>query len=230
MPWLFEVVPFASFGGRRVVELGCGAGFDAYELCRQGADYTGLDITPRNAELTRRHLAYYGYTPRVQVADAERLPFADQEFDIAYSNGVLHHTPDIGRAFAEAHRVLKRGGEFWVILYHRHSIFHWITLGLVDHLLGFGFRHRSFRERLAMIEYTTSVEAPLVNVYGRRQVRDRLEESGFRVSGTWVRKLVKEDLPAIPGSGRLWAAVPQRWLNALGRRWGWYLIARGIKD
>ncbi len=230
MPWLYEVVPFASFRSLRVLELGCGAGFDAYEFCRQGADYIGIDITPRNPELTRRHLAFYGYRPKVQTADAERLPFADRAFDIVFSNGALHHTPDMDKAFQEAHRVLKRGGEFWVILYHRDSIFHWVTLGLVDHLLGFGFRLRSFRERLAMIEYTTSGAAPLVNVYSKREVRHRLEAAGFLVRGTWVRKLVKEDLPGIPGSGPLWSMVPQQWLDALGRRWGWYLIARGIKD
>jgi ubiquinone/menaquinone biosynthesis C-methylase UbiE len=230
MPWLFEVVPFASFRGRRVVELGCGAGYDAYELCRQGAHYTGIDITSRNAELTRRHLAHYGFQPAVQVADAERLPFDEGVFDVVFSNGVLHHTPDISGSFREAHRVLRRGGEFWVILYHKHSIVHWLTLYFAEHILRLGFLRRSFRERLAMVEYTTSRELPLVNVYTRGEVRSLFREAGFRSQGVWVRKLVHEDLPGIPLLAQLWPAVLQHWLETLGRRWGWYLIARGVKD
>lgn len=229
MPWLAEVVPFASFAGRRVIELGCGAGYDAYAICRAGATYTGIDVTPENVTRTRRHLALYGFEPTVREGDAERLEFPDASFDVAYSNGVLHHTPNIARSFAEAHRVLAPGGEFWVLLYHKHSIFHWVSLGLVDHWMKLGFRRQSFRDRLASIEYTTSGRLPIVNVYSRREVSTLLRAAGFEVTSTAVRKLVPEDLPALPLIGRLWRRVPQSLLDAVGRRFGWYVVAHARK-
>ena len=140
LPWLFEVVPFASFRGKRVLEIGCGAGYDAYELMRNGADYTGVDITPENPERVRQHLAPYGFEPRVMQADAECLPFPDASFDVVFSNGVLHHTPDMPKAFREVARVLAPGGSFWVILYHKTSVFYWLKLFLTDQVLRGGFQ------------------------------------------------------------------------------------------
>lgn len=229
IPWLAELVPFGATSGREVLEIGCGAGFDAYDFCRAGARYTGIDITPENPHRTLAHLGHYGLKPRVARADAEDLPFGPGRFDVVFSNGVLHHTPDIAKSLREAHRVLKTGGDFWVILYHRNSIYYGFTLFLVEHLLYRGFRKRSFKERLSMIEYTTSDARPLVNVYGRGEVRRMLRDAGFAVEALWVRKLVVEDLPGLPVIGRLWKHVPRSWLDAAGRLFGWYVIARARK-
>ena len=80
-----------------------------------------------------------------------------------------------------------------------------------------------------MIEYTTSKELPVVRVYSGRSLRQLLKDAGFTVESTWVRKLNHEDLPAIPFVARLWKHIPQSWLDSLGQRWGWYLIAKARK-
>lgn len=228
-PWLWEVVPFASFADRRVLEVGCGAGYDAYELMRNGAIYTGIDLTPENPERVRRHLAPFGFEPDVRVADAEAMPFEDGSFDDAFSNGVLHHTPRMDAAFAEVFRVLRPGGRFFVILYHRDSVFHWLKLFLTDQVLRGGFWRRTLAERRSMIEFTTSGELPLVNVYSRGQVKRYLRAAGFEVSRVRVRKLVAEDLPDISFLKPLWERIPQRLLDRVGRLWGWYVIAEARK-
>lgn len=227
MPWLFELVPFSSFGGMKVLEVGCGAGYDAYEFCRQGADYMGIDITPENIDRTKKHLAFYGYSPQVIEGDAESLPFENDSFKSVFSNGVLHHTPDMQKSFSEAYRVLEPGGEFWVTIYHKHSVFYLGTLVLVDHILRLGFRKRSLKERLSMIEYTASGEMPLVNVYTRRQLKRMLKNSGFVVESIWVRKLVKEDFPF--KAHKLIESIPRSWLNLIGKAFGWYVIAKARK-
>jgi ubiquinone/menaquinone biosynthesis C-methylase UbiE len=225
-PWLSGLVRFDRMRGAKVLEVGCGAGFDAFEFCRAGASYTGIDITPENVDRTRRHLGFYELVGDIREADAENLPFPDGSFDVVYSNGVLHHTPDIGRAFREARRVLGPDGEFLVLLYHRNSIFYRISLGLVEHRLRGGFRHGSLAERLSMVEFTTSAERPIVNVYSRADVTALLKKTGFEVVGTSVRKLLPEDMPGVPVLRLLWPRLPQRLMNAMARRWGWYVIAR----
>jgi len=230
MPWLQRLARFDQYSNKAVLEVGCGAGFDAYEFCRAGANYVGIDITPENVHRTRQHLGLHGFAPDVREGDAEHLAFEDMTFDLVYSNGVLHHTPDITAATRESFRVLRPGGEVLVALYHRDSIFYWITLYLVDHLLRGGFRRRTFSQRLAMIEYTTSDALPIVHVYNRRQVVGLLQSAGFVVERTWVHKLARQDLPAIPLLARfIWPRVPQRWLDRLGPRWGWCVIARARK-
>ncbi|MGB7342172.1 MAG: class I SAM-dependent methyltransferase [Phototrophicaceae bacterium] len=133
-PWLFEIISFAEMRDKKVLELGCGAGYDAYEFCRQSANYTGIDIATENPKRTQQHLAYYNYEPKVIRGDVENLMFPDETFDVVFSNGVLHHTPHMEKSFQEAYRVLKPGGEFNVILYHRNSIFYWLTVGLYNTL------------------------------------------------------------------------------------------------
>jgi SAM-dependent methyltransferase len=228
-PWLPDVIPFASFAGKQVLEIGCGAGYDAYELTRNGADYTGIDITPENPERVRKHLAYYGFEPNVIEADAEALPFDDASFDVVYSNGVLHCTPDMPRAFREALRVLRPGGEFYLSVYNRDSIVYWLNLGLTEQFLKGGFRKQSLKTRLAMVEHTTSDQLPLVNVYSARQLRSILRDAGFAPASTKIRKLVAEDLPWLPGLTRVWRRIPQRWLDQVGRKWGWYVWAHARK-
>lgn len=119
------VRPFAKFDGgdKRVLEIGVGMGADHLEWAKSRPKHlVGIDLTPRAAEWTKKRLAVYGLHSDVEVADAERLPFADDAFDIVYAYGCLHHSPDTAKAIREVHRVLKRGGEARILIYHKWSI------------------------------------------------------------------------------------------------------------
>lgn len=150
-------------------------------------------------------------------------------FDIVYSNGVLHHTPNMKKSFSEAYRILKNNGEFYVILYHKNSIFYWFTLFFVKHILLFGFLKMSFKERVARIEFTTSGDLPLVNVYSKQEVKKIMQEVGFEVESVKVRKLVKEDMPYLPIIRNIWKLIPQKVYDSVGKYFGWYVIVKGIK-
>lgn len=230
MPWLYEIVPFNSFKNKDVLEIGCGAGYDAYEMCRNCANYVGIDITPENVQRTIKHLNIFGYEPVIMMGDAGNLQFEKEKFDIVFSNGVLHHTSNIMNCYNEAYRVLRDKGELWVVLYNKNSLFYRISLYLVEHIINGGFRRMEFATRLSMIEYTTSNVLPIVNVYSKNEIREMLQTAGFKVKKQWVRKMVKEDLPCIKFIWRLWKYIPQRWLDFLGKLWGWYVITYAVKE
>lgn len=116
-----EFVPFTEMAGRRVLEIGCGNGADGVMFAQAGAHYTGVDLTEAAVAATRKHFAVMGLAGEFRRANAEQLEFADESFDVVYSYGVLHHTPDPARAISEVYRVLKTGGRAYVMLYHRHS-------------------------------------------------------------------------------------------------------------
>jgi ubiquinone/menaquinone biosynthesis C-methylase UbiE len=228
-PWLYKIIPFVEYQNRTVLELGCGAGFDAFEFCQKGALYTGIDIASLNPVRTRQHLSFFQYFPRLMQADAEALPFVSESYEVVYSNGVLHHTPDIKRAFSETYRVLKSGGEFWVILYNRNSIFYIFHTVLFGYIAKGNYKTMRLDEYRSQIEYTTSSEKPLVNVYSSRDVKFLLQQSGFKVQNIWIRKLVHNDIPALPVLQKLWRRIPQSWLDIAGHYFGWYIIAKGRK-
>src|SRR2546425_2925946 len=116
-----EAADFAGARGLRVLEIGCGLGTDGVQFAKAGADYTGVDLTEAAMDLARKRFELSGLRGELRVSDAENLDFADESFDLVYSHGVLHHTPDIARAVSEIHRVLKYGGRSIVMLYHRDS-------------------------------------------------------------------------------------------------------------
>jgi ubiquinone/menaquinone biosynthesis C-methylase UbiE len=115
------LVPFAEAKGKKVLEIGIGNGADGVMFVQNGGIYTGADLTEAALEATRKHFEVLGLTGTFQLENAERLSFPDNSFDIVYSHGVLHHTPNTAQAIREVHRVLKPGGRAIIMLYHKHS-------------------------------------------------------------------------------------------------------------
>jgi len=226
-PWLFEVFPFGATRGKAVLEVGCGAGYDAYEFCRNGANYRGIDITPENIQRTKTHLGLFGFEGDIRLGDAEKLDFPDGSFDVVFSNGVLHHIPDIRRSFSEIHRVLKPQGELWMTLYHRNSVFYRLSVCLWKHVLKGGFLQMNLQDRRSSIEDTGSDAKPIVNVYSKREVKTLVEEAKLSLEFIDCRKLLHEDFPGT--IYRVIRPVPQKLLDRLGRILGWYIVVRARK-
>jgi len=137
-------MPLAELAGKRVLEVGPGAGGHSALFAKYGAVMTSLDITPARARATEAKFRLMGERAghcHAVNGDSETLPFADGTFDIVYSNGVLHHTLDTEKAIAEVLRVLKPGGQAVIMLYCKSSWHYWINMFLPFGLLmGRAFR------------------------------------------------------------------------------------------
>ena len=122
-PYIRGFARFEEGSAQDVLEIGVGMGADHLEWARSGPRrLAGVDLTPRAVAWTAQRLATHGFVSDLREADAENLPFSDDSFDIVYSWGVLHHSPDTTQAFREAHRVLRPGGTLRAMIYHRPSI------------------------------------------------------------------------------------------------------------
>jgi ubiquinone/menaquinone biosynthesis C-methylase UbiE len=124
-----EEMPLGDLAGKRVLEIGSGSGAHSALFKRYGAVVTAVDITAERVAATSRKLRLTtGEHGLAYQADAENLPFRDGVFDIVYSNGVLHHSPDTEQCIAEVYRVLKPGGRAVIMLYSRHSAQYWLNI------------------------------------------------------------------------------------------------------
>jgi ubiquinone/menaquinone biosynthesis C-methylase UbiE len=157
------------------------------------------------------------------LSDGEHLPFADESFDVVYSNGVLHHTPDTEGAVREVHRVLKRGGTAKVMLYHKHSLNYWGEMILRRGLIGGEFlRGRSPQEIMSRwVEYSEHGSRPLVKVYSRRESRQLFEM--FSEIKIEVEQLTRPELLFL---SRL---VNEKLFQRLRRSIGWNVIITARK-
>jgi len=121
---IFSFAQFTLYRDRKVLEVGVGAGTDFIQWVRAGAKAYGIDLTEEAVEHTRKRLALYGLSAEeVRLADGENLPYPDKTFDLVYSYGVIHHTPDPIKAIGEIIRVTKVGGTVKIMLYNRRSLY-----------------------------------------------------------------------------------------------------------
>jgi ubiquinone/menaquinone biosynthesis C-methylase UbiE len=223
-PWMPSVMGFEQFAGKELLEVGCGMGTDLLQFARGGATCTGVDLTPRSIELSRLHFALYHQRARFLLADAERLPFADESFDAVYSNGVLHHTPRTEEAVREIHRVLRPGGTARVMLYHRNSLHYWgaiiINRGILrGQLLRRGSTPQGLLSRYA--EYSEHDARPLVKVYSREQARALF--APFSEVKIQVEQMISQEL------GIFRPLIPESLFRQLRRKVGWNVIITAKK-
>ena len=171
-PYIRDFARFEEGSGQDVLEIGVGMGADHVEWAKSGPRHlAGIDLTPRAVAWTAQRLETYGFASDVQEADAENLPFPDNSFDIVYSWGVVHHSPDTQRAFSEAHRVLRPGGTLRVMIYHRPSVVGlmlWARYGLAT-----GHPTRSLTD-----VYTHHLESPGTKGYTIAEARSLVAPFG----------------------------------------------------
>ena len=168
-PYIAPFAGFADAAGKRVLEIGVGLGADHQRFAQAGADLYGIDLTERAIEHTRSRLAAYGLASRLSVGDAEQLEFPDEHFDVVYSWGVLHHSPDTPKAVSEVHRVLKKGGEARVMIYHSRS--------MIGAMLWLRYALLALRPWTAMRDiYARHLESPGTKAYSIAEARELFSE------------------------------------------------------
>jgi ubiquinone/menaquinone biosynthesis C-methylase UbiE len=103
-------VPRESFG--EALEIGAGTGYFSLNLLQAGLieRATATDISPGMLATLEENAGRLGLEVRTAAAEAETLPFGDESFDLVLGHAVLHHIPDLDRAFSEFARVLRPGG------------------------------------------------------------------------------------------------------------------------
>jgi ubiquinone/menaquinone biosynthesis C-methylase UbiE len=245
-----QVAAFDAFRGKDVLEVGCGIATDGLEFARNGARYSGVDLTPHSIEMAEERFRLFGLSARFKVANAEeRVPFPDASFDHVYSFGVIHHSPAPEKIVKEIHRVLKPGGTFTVMLYNRTSInyyveimflrklFRWFLLPgpmprVIAAITGFDRSKLEAHRELLISKGRVSHEewvsmntdgpfCPLARVYDQREAAALF--SGF---GRVRQEVWEFNVDHWPFVRKL---IPGSVERAIGRRLGWHRMIYGSK-
>lgn len=111
---------FKKWKGKRVLEIGCGIGTDAINFARAGADYTGIDLSKESITLAKKRFDIFGLKGQLIVMNAEEMDF-ENTFDLIYSFGVIHHSPNPRKIIESAYKASKKNGELSLMLYAKNS-------------------------------------------------------------------------------------------------------------
>ena len=223
-PYIHEFAGFARSQGQRVLEVGVGMGADYLEWLKAGAHPTGVDLSSASLERAKRRCEIAGYAPDLRVSDAEHLPFPDATFDVVYSYGVMHHSPDTPQCIREAWRVLKPGGALRIMIYHHASL-----TGLML-WLRYGFlRGKSLRQSVY-----DHLESPGTKSYTQKEAREILsgfEQIEFRQAFSPGDLLLNEPSSRFQGwvYRLIWRLYPRFLVRGLGAKLGLFLLISARK-
>ena len=112
---------FGRFGGKRVLDVGCGGGILAEALAREGALVVGVDPSEKSLAVAREHAARSGLTIDYRMASAEELVSLGfgQGFDLVFAVDVLEHVDDLDHAMTAIAAVLAPGGGLGFLTHNR---------------------------------------------------------------------------------------------------------------
>jgi SAM-dependent methyltransferase len=202
-----RLIDFNAYRGKKVLDVGCGAGTDLVRFAKAGALVTGVDLSSSAIALAKQNFAHQGLTADLREADGEKLPFDDNAFDFVFAHGVVQYTSSDQALVDECRRVLKPGGTAVFQVYNRVS---WLN-GL-SKVMKVPLEHE---------------DAPVLKRYSAREFRGLL--TGFRDV-----RIVEERFPVKSRLHGGWKgtlfntffvgtfnALPRAWV----RRFGWHLLA-----
>jgi ubiquinone/menaquinone biosynthesis C-methylase UbiE len=222
-------VDYASVRGKKVLEIGCGAGAMAAAFAREGADITAIDITQTAVDFTRRRFDLFGLAGDIRRMDAEALEFPDNHFDRVWSWGVIHHSASMEKIIGEIRRVLKPGSKAQIMVYHRHSLRNWITAGLEQGLL---------RGKFLTMPYEEILRSVTDGYIARHLTRNQARQVFAIFKNVRLELTDMADLSFIPGNvqvekylvGRLIPrGLKRRWDDWLMSHFGWFLYIEAEK-
>jgi 2-polyprenyl-3-methyl-5-hydroxy-6-metoxy-1,4-benzoquinol methylase len=216
--YMHDSFGFEKFGGKKVLEIGCGGGIDSAEFARNGAIVTSTDFTEIGVQTTKNLLKEANLPSQVFRADATGLQFEDNTFDVVYSFGVLHHIPKIEKALAEIKRVLKPGGLLMVMVYNRNSLLYGYSIVYLH-----GVQEKQL-EKLTIDELTAKYserkeDNPYTKVYTKAEAK-ALFSQYFESCSVDVRYSVID----LPQQRKVKCSVSDEY------ELGWHLIVKGAKS
>ncbi len=247
-PHILECLAWIDWKDKSVLEVGAGIGTDARRIVAAGARYTGINVDHGSTQATASALRVFSMPGTALERDACALDFPDAAFDAVYSFGVLQHIPEVRRAVAEIHRVLKPGGELLVMLYNRSSINYALEIrllrklglrllripGALELLARLGMPRRKLQRHLEIFRQrgklsdgewlsrnTNGPDYPYCRVYAAREAAELFAR--FEILSNEVRFFDHRHWGVLGG------LVPGALRRALGRRWGWHRIVHARK-
>lgn len=203
---LLRLVNFAGYQGKKVLDVGCGAGVDLARFARAGAICTGVDIADAAIALAETNFQQQGLTADLRVANGEALPFSDNTFDLVFAHGVVQYTADPQRLVDEVRRVTKPGGEAIFQVYNRIS---W--LNALSKLMKVGLEHD---DAPVLLKFTIGEFKRLLAGFSRVQIVPERFPVKSRLHGGW--------------KGAIYNGLFVGTFNTLPRavvgRFGWHLL------
>ena len=233
-PHIIKFLETQKWEGKQVLDAGCGLGTISQEFINCGATVTCIDFSEESLKLAKMRFSVFGLEDKVTAFPAnietiaEDHPEIHEKFDLVWSFGVVHHTPNPSRAIEQLYQLCKPGGTIKLMLY---SLISWKA---------FNAMHESGTWEMSTLKETIRVNAeaqygcPVAYVYSFDDIRKLLEPVGFEIVSlekdhifTWD---VEEYKKGNWVKSKEWQGVSNEELYKYEKELGWHTLVTAVKQ
>lgn len=211
-PHIPAFADFASWKGKKVLEIGCGIGTDAINFAKSGALYTGVELSNSSLDLTKKRFEVFGHMAQnLLLGNAEEISdlLPGETFDLIYSFGVLHHTPSIEKALASIQKISKPNTILKIMVYAENS-----------------YKQAMINEGLDQPE--AQFGCPIANSYTKEKITALLNTAGFdviKISQDHIFPYKVEQYKNYEYTREDWfQSMPAKVFEVLEKSFGWHLL------
>ena len=216
-PHIPKFANFEMWNGKKVLEIGCGIGTDAVNFAKNGAFYTGIDISDESLNITKERFNIYGLDGTFYNLDAqniEELKQVGDNFDLIYSFGVIHHSPNPEQIIKNCAKLLSKTGCLKIMVYAKNS-----------------WKNILISENLDQPEAQSN--CPIAFTYTRDELNNMLDRNGFKnieINQTHIFPYKIEKYKKYEYEYEDWfKCMPINMFKLLETKLGWHLCATCYK-
>lgn len=210
-PHIPSFANFQKWNAKKVLEIGAGIGTDAINFARHGADYTGIELSEESLRITKLRFECFGLSGNFVIGSVESLEdvIPPSIFDLVYSFGVLHHTPDIALALDQIRKYCGPDTVFKFMVYAKHS-----------------WKNALINAGLEQPEAQTG--CPIANTFSKSEIISLCRNSGFEVVGIEQAHIFPYEVSSYKNyeyKKLPWfESMPEEVFVALEKSLGWHLL------
>lgn len=215
-PHIKKFAMFENWKNQEVLEIGCGIGTDAINFVRNGAIYTGLELSDKSLDITKKRFDVFNLEASLFNKSAEDdLSFLGyKKYDLIYSFGVLHHTPNIDKCLQNIHNLLKDDGILKIMVYSTNS---WKKIMINSNL----------------DQYEAQSNCPLANTYTNEEITNILKDNKFSIKEIKQEHIFPYKIPEYKNNSYIkqewFDKMPSEMFEVLENKLGWHLCITAIK-
>ncbi|TSC75478.1 MAG: type 12 methyltransferase [Parcubacteria group bacterium Gr01-1014_30] len=219
---------FSRWRGKKVLEIGCGIGTDTISFAREGAEVTAVELSEKSLALAKTRAKVYNLESKIKfyLGNAEQLSkFVPVEpYDLIYSFGVIHHTPNPEKIMEEIKKYAKAGTVVKIMVYHKYSFkVLWI-------LFSFG-KGAFWKINGLVVRYSEAKEhSPVTYTYSKKEAKELMK--GFKITDMSVEHIFPYKISDYIKYKytKVWyfRFLPKSFFRQLERHFGWHLLITAV--
>lgn len=170
-PHIPKFANYEKWAGKKVLEIGCGLGTDSINFVKAGAKLTVIELSEKSLNLCKKRLQNLNYQATFICGNAEKLSelLPNEKFDLIYSFGVIHHSPNPKNIINEVEKFMNKDTELYIMLYSK-----WCWKGL---WIVMAYGKMKFWKWKELIQYYSEAKegCPVTFVYSKKEIKNLLE-------------------------------------------------------